>query len=404
MNLKKEKKYLVAVSGGPDSMMLLSLCVSQGYQVVVAHVNYKKRASADRDEKIVADFCRKYQLSLYVDYPVYNNKENFQNWAREVRYCFFKKIYDLEKCYSLLLAHHLDDSLENYLISKERNSKSWFYGIREDTHHHGMRILRPLIRLRKKEIEQYCIDNKIEYGIDETNLSLKYTRNRIRSDQLEKLSDEEIELLQREIKKKNKKLKNDVDYLKKKYNFNTEIVVNDYLKEEREIKNLILRYLLRQYCSDKSFSEDFIIDLNEKIETAVKGFKVKISENLLLVCEYGLLYCCKKKDDFKYVLDKIEYFKNDYFNLSDKGTAIQQMTVTEEDFPLTVRNYQSQDKIKLRYGHKRVNRFLIDRKVLYKDRIKWPVVVNSKGEVIFVKNIGCDVNHYSIKPNLFMVE
>ncbi|MDI9540016.1 MAG: tRNA lysidine(34) synthetase TilS [Bacillota bacterium] len=404
LNLEKEKKYLVAVSGGSDSMMLLSLCVKQGYDIVVAHVNYKLRKSADRDEKIVSDFCKKHQLSLYSDYPVYDKKENFQVWARETRYNFFKEIYNLEKCDSLLLAHHLDDSLENYLMSKERNSESWYYGIKAETFHHGMKILRPLIKLRKKEIEQYCLDNKIEYGFDETNLSYQYTRNRIRYEQLEKMTDEEILELQKEIEKKNYRQDMNLNYIKKKYNFNNELKVRDYLKENDEIKTLILRYLLKQSCPDKSFSSDFIDDLKDKIKTSEKGFKIKIDDNKLIVSEYGLLYCCKKKDDFKYLLDKIEYLENDYFTLADKGETIQQMTIEENDFPLTIRNYKNQDKIKLRFGHKKVNRFFIDRKILYKDRIKWPVVENKDGQIIFVKDIGCDVNHYSIKPNLFMVK
>ena len=75
LNLEKEKKYLVAVSGGSDSMMLLSLCVKQGYDIVVAHVNYKLRKSADREEQRVSDFCKKHQLSLYSDYPVYDKRK-----------------------------------------------------------------------------------------------------------------------------------------------------------------------------------------------------------------------------------------------------------------------------------------------------------------------------------------
>ena len=404
LNLKKEKKYLVAVSGGCDSMMLLSLCVKQGYDIVIAHVNYKLRKSADRDEKIVSDYCKKHKLPFYVDYPVYEGKDNFQAWAREVRSSFFKKVYDLERCETLLLAHHLDDSLENYLMSKERNSKSWFYGISKEAYHHGMNILRPLINLRKKEIEQYCTDNKIQFGLDETNLSYKYSRNRIRAEQLEKLTEQEVESLQKEMEEENKKLRNDLNYIQGKYNFDQVIEVSEYLKEAERIKTLILRYLLKQSCPDKSFSSDFIWDLKEKIEKANQGFKNEIAEDKLIVCEYDVLYCCKKKDDFKYVLVKIEYLETEYFKLSDKGTTIQQMTIKETDFPLTIRNYQMSDEIELRYGHKKVNRFLIDRKILYKDRIKWPVVVNSNNQVIFVKDIGCDVNHYSIKPNLFMVE
>ena len=385
-------------------MMLLSLCVKEGYDLVVCHVNYKLRISADRDERIVRDFCQKHKLSLYVDYPVFDDKGNFQAWAREKRYNFFKEIYDLNKCEVLLLAHHLDDGLENYLMSKERNSKTWYYGISEDTYHHGMRIIRPLMNLRKKEIEKYCLDNKIDFGLDETNLSSQYTRNRIRYEQLDKMSDEEIKVLQSEMKEKNKELKNDMDYIKEKYNFNKEIEISEYLKENENIKNIIVRFLLKESCPSKSFSSDFIDDLKDKIKTSEKGFKIKIDDNKLIVSEYGLLYCCKKKDDFKYLLDKIEYLENDYFTLADKGETIQQMTIEENDFPLTIRNYKNQDKIKLRFGHKKVNRFFIDRKILYKDRIKWPVVENKDGQIIFVKDIGCDVNHYSIKPNLFMVK
>ena len=385
-------------------MMLLSLCVKEGYDLVVCHVNYKLRISADRDERIVRDFCQKHKLSLYVDYPVFDDKGNFQAWAREKRYNFFKEIYDLNKCEVLLLAHHLDDGLENYLMSKERSSKTWYYGISEDTYHHGMRIIRPLMNLRKKEIEKYCLDNKIDFGLDETNLSSQYTRNRIRYEQLDKMSDEEIKVLQSEMKEKNKELKNDMNYIKEKYNFNKEIEISEYLKENENIKNIIVRFLLKESCPSKSFSSDFIDDLKDKIKTSEKGFKIKIDDNKLIVSEYGLLYCCKKNDDFKYVLNEIEYLQNEYFTLANKGETIQQMTLSDNDFPLTIRNYQSKDKIQLRYGHKKVNRFLIDRKVLYKDRIKWPVIENKDGQLIFVKDIGCDVNHYSIKPNLFMVK
>ncbi len=404
LNLDKEKKYLVAVSGGPDSMMLLSLCLKQDYKIVVAHVNYKQRKTADRDEKIVKDYCAKHNLTVYVDYPIYTKNKNFQAWAREARYNFFKKIYYLEKCEGLLLAHHLDDALENYLMSKERNSKSWYSGIREVNYHHQMKIIRPLIKLRKTEIINYCLTNNIIYGIDESNLSSVYTRNRIRQEKLEKLTAEEVEVLLKEMQDKNLNLQKDLDYLKNKYNFEKEIEVSEYLKETGKIKKLILRYLLKLNCPGKSYSSSFIKDLMEKIENSSQGFKNVIDENKLIICEYGLLYCSKKKDDFKYVLNTIEYLETKYFKLTDKGAKIEQMTLREDDFPITIRNYQLADEIKLRYGHKKVNRFLIDKKVLYKERIKWPVVVNKDNEIIFVADIGCDVNHYSIKPNLFMLK
>ena len=85
-------KCVVACSGGPDSMALLDQLNKQGKDIVVAHVNYKHRDTADRDEKIVKEYCKKYDIPVRVLYPVYE-KENFRHSKR----CFvilFGKVAD----------------------------------------------------------------------------------------------------------------------------------------------------------------------------------------------------------------------------------------------------------------------------------------------------------------------
>ena len=103
-------------------MTLLSLCVKQGISVVVSHVNYKKRDSADRDEHIVLDFCKKHGIICEVCCPTYE-EGNFQGWAREVRYAFYKQLCEKHHCDGVLLAHHQDDVLETYLMQMERGSQ-----------------------------------------------------------------------------------------------------------------------------------------------------------------------------------------------------------------------------------------------------------------------------------------
>mgnify|MGYP002237851249 CR=1 FL=1 len=81
-------RVIVACSGGPDSMALLDICRQKGYEIAVAHVNYKKRETANRDEKIVRQYCENYGIPCFVDEPTWDHVGNFQAWARDVRYDF----------------------------------------------------------------------------------------------------------------------------------------------------------------------------------------------------------------------------------------------------------------------------------------------------------------------------
>ena len=120
--LIKNRMYIVGVSGGPDSMFSLEKMWSEGYNLVVAHVNYKKRASSDYDEQIVKNYCQKYSLL----YEVYHSKNipkgNFQAQARRIRYTFFQQLATKYQTKYIIVAHHFDDHLETYLLQKQRHS------------------------------------------------------------------------------------------------------------------------------------------------------------------------------------------------------------------------------------------------------------------------------------------
>jgi tRNA(Ile)-lysidine synthase len=136
--LDKSRLYIVAVSGGPDSMFLLDSVRLAGYNFVVAHVNYKKRTDSDFDEKMVRNYCQKYSLNLEVyqfQGSEYNFVSNFQDKARKIRYEFFQKLADKYQTKYIVVAHHLNDHLETYLLQKQRQSLVDYWGLPAKTKH-----------------------------------------------------------------------------------------------------------------------------------------------------------------------------------------------------------------------------------------------------------------------------
>jgi tRNA(Ile)-lysidine synthase len=129
MNIKcldRRKTYVVGVSGGSDSMFLLEKMRLNNFDTIVAHVNYKKRKESDEEEKKILGYCLKNQIRFEVkrdDLKCDEKKRgNFQQYARNLRFKFFKSVADKYKTREIVLAHHLDDLIETYIMQKNKNS------------------------------------------------------------------------------------------------------------------------------------------------------------------------------------------------------------------------------------------------------------------------------------------
>jgi len=382
-------------SGGPDSMALLDIIYNKGYEIFVAHVNYQKRESAIRDERIVIEYCESRNIDLQILKPDFDYQSNFQAWARDVRYDFAKKLAKENKCDLIMVAHQLDDVLETYLMQKKRGSIPSHYGINETLDFEGYTIYRPLLHLTKKDLENYCLENGVNYGIDESNMSDDYQRNRIRHQIIDKMTKtEKLELL-KEI--------NDLNALKDKEEkeYMELVSANKYCSinvfKDIKDKELFIRLFI-----DKGLSSDYIEELINQILNSSK-FKITF-DNKVLIKEYDMFYLKEEKSDYSYSFDKIEYVKQDFFEIKDSGSSFEAVTVDDEDFPITIRNYQKGDKIIMKYGTKKLSRWFIDNKIPTYQREKWPVVCNRNGEIILVPEIGCDLKHYSNNPSFFVVQ
>ena len=379
-------KCVVACSGGPDSMALLDQLNKQGKDIVVAHVNYKHRDTADRDENIVKDYCEKYDIPVRVCYPVHE-KGNFQAWARDVRYAFFEEVADAFDAKILYVAHQMDDVIETYLFKKNINMICDWYGLKEKSIRQGYQIIRPLLNFTKSELQQYCNENGVSFGIDESNLTNHYTRNVIRHTQIEKMSRDEKEAWILKIQNENEvwqtKRKGIEAFFK---DWNKDI---DSLLDQEDAwlyLDTFLFHSLHHHFS-KKYMEELCVQLKRNVLIEI--------ENYLLERHGGKLYFMPSPKDAYYKLDELEFKDYADFVIKNEGKTIEMFSVDATDFPLVIRRVRANDTIQMRFGNKNVHRFFVDRKISKIYRKYWLVVENNVGNVIFVPGLGCDAEHYS---------
>ena len=397
--------WIVGVSGGPDSMALLDRLRLKGRSLVVVHVNYQQRETALRDQLIVEKYCNQYSIPCVVYDGSQLGKGNFQDLARRFRYQVFSEVYEAYQATRLVLGHHLDDQYETILFQLLSQRKPNELGMKRFTRVQGMRVYRPLLETSKEELIDYCNRNQLEYGVDESNVSLKYTRNRIRL-ALEDLTVQQKQLLldYRKHYGKVRKLQNQqVEQFLKKYP--EKIALKEYLLLESSIRPLVLRrFFEKQKVDTHEITFRFFKDLDDKLSHN-QQFDQKLEDNLLIRVEYGYIFLVDSKvEPYAFVLSKVAYFKTEHFKVQSSGPASCALTLTEADFPIIIRSPKPDDEILMRFGRKKVNRFFIDRKIGKQQRQAWPVVENALKEVIFVAYLGCDINHYSTKPSLYVVK
>lgn len=182
--LKRGEKVIVTCSGGADSIFLLHILNKLGFECVVAHCNFHLRGEeSDRDENFVSEFCKNEGITLLVEHFdtkqfAAENKLSIEMAARELRYNWFEKVRAEYNAGAIAVAHHSDDSIETILLNLLRGTGlKGICGIRP---RNGF-IVRPLLCVNRKEIEEYLAENGIGYITDSTNLENEYTRNKIRN-------------------------------------------------------------------------------------------------------------------------------------------------------------------------------------------------------------------------------
>jgi tRNA(Ile)-lysidine synthase len=179
----KPGKYVVAVSGGIDSMVLLDLLrLNPATQVIVAHFDHGIRDDSSLDREFVRHVAARHTIPFVYDRAELG-KGASEATAREARYAFLYKTREVSGADAIVTAHHEDDVLETALINLLRGTGRKGLSSLKSTD----TIVRPLLSVSKQDIRDYAQRHGITWREDSTNSDTKYLRNHVRHNVLSKV-------------------------------------------------------------------------------------------------------------------------------------------------------------------------------------------------------------------------
>ncbi len=405
--LNKNDTIVVGVSGGPDSMCLLSMLLNlkdrYNLKIICAHVNHKLRKKSEKEKIFVENFC--INNNIIFEYTELEYENGFsESIAREKRYNFFDELAKKYHAKYLMTAHHGDDEIETIMMRIVRGSNlKGYIGIPKISDNGNYKIVRPLLYMDKDSIIKYLKDNKVKYVIDKSNKSDKYTRNRYRKHLLPflKKEDKNVHLKFLKYSEVLEKNNNYIKYIlenniKNIVNNNT-IDLNKLNKEDEFIKERIIEYVIEE------IQKEYIFNINDEqfnniIKlTNTKGNKeIDLKDGFVARVSYNKLYIEKKKESnkYKYILDKdiIILDKYSFKFIKDskiKSNYIIRLDSNDVKLPLIIRTKEDGDRIRVKNlnGSKKVKDILIDSKIDIKERREYPIVCDSKNDIIWIPGI-----------------
>lgn len=397
LTLKTKGPWILGVSGGPDSMALLSMAYEAHLDIHVVHVNYQKRETAKEDEAIVERFCHQLGIPLTRVYA-HHTHGNFQAWARNFRYQLM-----VDKAHEInaeggMVGHHLMDDLETFELQKRRKSRVEWYGLKDQTYYQDLKLIRPLLHLSKEELIHYCLTNQIEYGMDESNQSLVYTRNRIRQE-LISLDESQLQVLLKEKEALNNHLSDQL----KKY----QRVLNVGQMDTQVFQTLSLEWPLflyewiRRHTGIYPLGLTYVQELTRQVNQS-RSLRYVLNTDWVLLKHYGKISFIKTPKPYCVIVNQASNLVTENFELSlNQGELI---PLSEEDFPLRVQNATGQEIIPMGHGTKKLSRWFIDHKISWDKRQTWPVIYNAKNELIFIHQCGFKKSVKSNNIRLFMLK
>ncbi|HUD05703.1 MAG TPA: tRNA lysidine(34) synthetase TilS [Candidatus Saccharimonadales bacterium] len=262
-------KYIVAVSGGVDSVVLLDLLSRQpDLELVVAHFDHGIRTDSEADRQFVASLAKKYGLAfLYQEGQLGSSAS--ESKAREARYAFLERSREKTKSFSIITAHHQDDLLETMVLNFLRGTgRQGFSSLQSSS-----AILRPLLDFSKAELIDYANDQALVWREDITNSNDSYRRNYIRHNIMPKLINADRQQLV-EINQKFSKLNSQIDKqlsdLIDLHSFNGALERQWFLSLPHDLsKEVLIMWLKSQGVSglDRSFIENLSIAAKTHIPT-----------------------------------------------------------------------------------------------------------------------------------------
>lgn len=403
---------ICAVSGGADSVCMLDILLSikdeLSLKLYVAHLNHGLRGKeADNDESFVKGLCEKYSLPFYSKNVNVNElskrlKISCEEAGRIARYGFFDELRVQLGAVKVSTAHNKNDNVETVLMRIFRGTD--LKGLSGIPSFNENNVIRPILCLNRKEIEEYLRFKDIDFVTDSTNLENDFTRNKIRNTLIPTIIDDynsgfidtfasDIELFSEGNDFIEKYVSKKYNELSVKENFGLRFDISSLLKEDAYIVKRIIKTAIFSLCNLNIANNLCSIIYDSLTNDTV----ITISKNLDIYVKYNSMYLVTKKEtaNFSYhfnsfgtyyipevnsYLDISEF--NGKANFSDKNTIYLSTDKVECSFIL--RSRKNGDRIKLQNcGYKKLGDIFTDAKIPIFLRDEIPVLEYNK-EIIWV--------------------
>lgn len=422
--MEKNSVVLVGVSGGSDSIALLSLFLSLRkaweLKLIAVSVDHQLRGETSRNDlAYVKDVCKEWDIAFEgasVDVAAYKEEHNLgtQVAARELRYQFFEAQMDKHQANYMALGHHADDQAETMLMNFARSSNpKALGGIPINRPFAAGMIIRPLLCVRKKEIESYCMAQGITPRIDESNVDMAYTRNAVRkhiTPLIEELNPNVHESLQHlsEVLQEDAALLDElakqmvedaVTFETGKASFQMKPFLSYPSALQRRAYHLILNHLYSElpknlsYIHERNFFR--LLEKSDGNKEMDLPYPVKIVKTYECVTLYDILL--EQSSDNAYDIlvtvpgetllpngSKLHAARTAYHDTDEKFTYI--FPEEQAVLPLHVRTRKKGDRMQWKGlgGSKKLKDIFIDNKVPPKKRDDWPIVTDHSGHILWL--------------------
>ncbi len=410
--LRPGEKLLVALSGGADSVALLHILQSLGYQCQAAHCNFHLRGDeSDRDEVFVRNLCQASGITLHVvhfDTCAYaaSHKVSIEMAARQLRYDWFGQLCEEHGLDHVAVAHHRDDSVETVLLNLVRGTGiAGLTGIRP----RNGRVVRPLLKLGREDILAYLKMVGQTYVTDSTNLQDEFLRNKIRLRLLPLMAEmnpsvkEGIAAMTQRLAKV-ERIYNDVmaEAASRVFDEGRRVIHIPSLLAEKEPENLLFE-LLHPYGFTASQIKDIFHCLS-----GVSGRRFVCARWIVLKDRDQLLIqervACPSENEWLIEDAPAEIGMSDGSRLEVRRVSlvpdyqisrlpqVASLDASKVVWPLTVRRWRAGDKFSpfgMR-GKKLVSDFLTDCKLSLFEKEKQLVVCDACGHILWVVGLRSD--------------
>lgn len=390
--------YIVALSGGADSVALLLLLDEMGYKVHALHCNFHLRGEeSDRDERFCEDLCLKKNIPfhrIHFDTLMYaeTHKMSVEMAARELRYRYFEQLRKDIGAEAICVAHHQDDTVETVLLNLVRGTG--LRGLTGIQPRNGA-ILRPLLCVTRAEIEAYLATKQQDYVTDSTNLETDFVRNKIRLQvvpllrQLNPAVSENIVRTAEHLTEAQKVLDAVVDTYKGSNQLDL-----CALQQVGSAEYIVFEWL-KQYGFNGSQVQQVISAETGSIFSSPTGYEVLKDRGRLLVEPTIMAFTpIRIPEEGTYVLPddrRLNVRRSNPFVSKDSHEAT--LDARQVLFPLTVRRVEEGDWM-IPYGmtgRKLLSDLMTDLKMSLFDRRRQLVVVDAQGAVVWA--IGLRTDH-----------